>query len=47
VTSPDELILLEGGGRNVVHRRGNVVIRDARPWTPAVHSLLRHLEEAG
>jgi Ser/Thr protein kinase RdoA (MazF antagonist) len=47
VTSPDDLILLEGGGRNVVYRRGNVVIRDARPWTPAVHSLLRHLEEAG
>jgi Ser/Thr protein kinase RdoA (MazF antagonist) len=47
VTSPDDLILLEGGGRNVVRRRGNVVIRDARPWTPAVHSLLRHLEEAG
>ena len=47
MTSPDDLILLEGGGRNVVYRRGNVVIRDARPWTPAVHSLLRHLEEAG
>jgi Phosphotransferase enzyme family len=47
VTSPDELILLEGGGRTVVHRRGDVVIRDAGPWTPAVHSLLRHLETAG
>jgi hypothetical protein len=31
----------------VVHRRGNVVIRDAGPWTPAVHALLRHLEGAG
>jgi hypothetical protein len=31
----------------VVHRRGNVVIRDAGPWTPAVHALLRHLEDAG
>jgi hypothetical protein len=47
VTSPDDLILLEGGGRTVVHRRGDTVIRDAGPWTPAVHSLLRHLEEAG
>jgi hypothetical protein len=40
------LIPLEGGGRNVVYRRGNVVIRDARPWTSAVHALLRHLEDA-
>ena len=31
----------------MVHRRGNVVIRDAGPWTPAVHALLRHLEDAG
>jgi hypothetical protein len=46
VASPDELIRLEGG-RSVVHRRGDVVIRDAGPWTPAVHALLRHLEEAG
>ena len=22
----------------MVHRRGNVVIRDAAPWTPAVHA---------
>ena len=47
MTSPDDLTLLEGGGRSVVHRRGNVVIRDAGPWTPAVHALLRHLEDAG
>ena len=26
----------------MVRRRGNVVIRDAAPWTPAVHALLRH-----
>ncbi len=44
---PEEPVLLEGGGRNVVHRRGNVVIRDAGPWTPAVHALLRHLENVG
>ena len=42
-----DLIPLSGGGRSVVHRRGNVVIRDAGPWTPAVHALLRHLEDAG
>jgi len=47
VTSPDDLIALAGGGRSVVHRRGDVVIRDAGPWTPAVHALLRHLADAG
>jgi hypothetical protein len=47
VTSPDDLIPLEGGGRTVVHRRGDVVIRDTGPWTPAVHALLRHLESVG
>ena len=44
VTSPDDLIRLEGG-RTVVYRRGSVVIRETGPWTPAVHALLRHLEE--
>jgi hypothetical protein len=43
----DDLILLEDGGRRVIHQRGNVVIRDAGPWTPTVHPLLRHLEEVG
>jgi hypothetical protein len=47
VTSADDLIPLSGGGRSVVYRRGDVVIRDAAPWTPAVHALLRHLEDAG
>jgi Ser/Thr protein kinase RdoA (MazF antagonist) len=47
VTSADDTVLLQGGGRSVVHRRGNVVIRDAGPWTPAVHALLRHLEDVG
>ncbi len=31
----------------MVHRRGDTVIRDTGPWTPAVHALLRHLEQAG
>jgi hypothetical protein len=46
VTSPDDVIL-EGGGRNVVYRRGETVIRAATPWTPAVHALLRHLADVG
>ena len=36
-----------GAGSTGVQRRGNVVLRPARPWTPTVHSLLRHLEEVG
>jgi hypothetical protein len=48
VTEPTpELVPLEGGGRTVVHRAGDVVIRDAGPWTPSVHALLRHLELVG
>ncbi|NRP70793.1 hypothetical protein ILFOPFJJ_01675 [Ensifer psoraleae] len=38
---------LAGGERNVVSRRGGVVIRETGPWAPSVHSLLRHLEDAG
>ena len=30
-----------------VVRRGSTVRRPLGPWTPAVHSLLRHLEEVG
>jgi hypothetical protein len=47
VAWPDDLIRLAGGGRTAVHRRGSVVIRAAGPWTPAVHALLRHLQEKG
>lgn len=43
---PDE-VELTGGGRTAVHRRGQVVVRDTGPWTPAVHTLLRHLERVG
>lgn len=42
-----EYVELGGGGRNSVHRRGDVVIRDAGPWAPSVHSLLHHLERVG
>jgi hypothetical protein len=31
----------------LVLRRGNLVVRDATPWTPAVHALLRYLEQEG
>ena len=47
MTSPDELIRLDGGGRSAVYRRGDVVVRETGPWAPAVHALLRHLEQAG
>jgi hypothetical protein len=45
--SHGERVVLDGGGRSAVWRQGDVVIRDAGPWTPAVHALLRHLEEVG
>jgi hypothetical protein len=31
MTSPEDAVLLEGGGRTLVHRRGNTVIRNASP----------------
>ena len=36
-----------GAGSTGVQRQGNIVLRPASPWTPTVHSLLRHLEEVG
>ena len=38
---------LAGGERTEVHRRGGVVLRQARPSSATVHGLLRHLEAAG
>lgn len=32
---------------SAVWRSGDVIIRAAGPWTPAVHALLRHLEQVG
>lgn len=40
----DEIVL---SADKSVSRRGDVVFRPARPWTPSVHSLLRHLEHNG
>jgi hypothetical protein len=42
-----EEIPLLGGDRTAVARRGDVVLRETGPWTPTVHSLLRHLEQVG
>lgn len=38
---------LTGGFANVVVRSGQTVRRNCGPWTPAVHALLRHLDEDG
>ena len=40
-------IPLLGGNTSTVVRVGETVRRNAGPWTPAVHSLLRHLEYVG
>jgi hypothetical protein len=46
-TTPDNDAPLSEGGPTAVHRRGQVVVKDAGPWTVTVHSLLRHLEDVG
>ena len=38
---------LVGGNVGAVVRIGDTVRREAGPWTPAVHGLLRHLEAVG
>jgi hypothetical protein len=38
---------LPGGNTDGAVRIGGVVHKRASPWTPTVHALLRHLEEAG
>ena len=35
------------GQSTPVLRHGDTVLRPAGPWTPAVHALLIHLENAG
>ena len=42
----DEVVLQDTPHRRVV-RLGDTVRRPVHPWTPAVHALLRHLEEVG
>jgi len=43
----DEEIPLAGGSMTTVVRVGDTVRRPTGRWTPAVHSLLRHLEKVG
>src|SRR5689334_2899089 len=45
----DRFELLSGpeGQTTPVLRHGDTVLRPAGPWTPAVHALLIHLENAG
>ncbi|PSL05201.1 phosphotransferase family enzyme [Haloactinopolyspora alba] len=38
---------LPGGNVSGARRSGDVVLRPAGPWTPAVHALLGHLQRAG
>lgn len=43
----DKEVPLRGGGIQPVVRLGRTVRRPVGPWTPAVHALLRHLEDVG
>ena len=43
----NEEVILSGGGRTAVSRRGDIVFRAAGPWSATVISLLQHLERAG
>ena len=47
LTTSREEIPFTGGGRTAVSRIGDVVHRQAGPWAPTVHALLRHLEAEG
>jgi hypothetical protein len=38
---------LRGGNVTPVRRRGHVVLREAGPWTPTVHDVMRHARRAG
>lgn len=45
--SVEDEVVLTGGGRSTVTRRGDVVLRPAAPWSAGTTALLRHLREAG
>src|SRR5690606_36649810 len=47
VQQTQQEIPLRGGNTSTVVRVGDTVSRNTGPWTPAVHSLLRHLEAVG
>jgi len=42
----DDVALNHAGPAKVI-RRGRILVKDTGPWAPAVHALLRHLEEMG
>lgn len=44
---PYKEIMLEGGSRTRVVKKGNTILRDAGPWSVSVLSLLAHLEAEG
>ncbi len=46
-SSREKEVPLDGGGRNIVTRRGDIVLRETGPWAGSVHDLLKHLEERG
>jgi Ser/Thr protein kinase RdoA (MazF antagonist) len=43
----EEEIPLDGGGRTIVARRGDIVLRETGPWANSVHAFLKHLEGHG
>ncbi len=46
--SDDEVLRVADGYHPTnVHRSDDIVVRDAGPWSPSVHALLRHLEDVG
>lgn len=45
--TPEQQPPLRGSGRAPVTRVGRTVRRPVGPWTPAVHALLRYLEDVG
>lgn len=47
VPVPEQELELEGGNAGGAVRIGDTVRRPAGPWTPAVHSLLEHLDRVG
>ena len=43
----DAEVVLHGGNMTAVHRRGDVVLRQAGPWTETVQEVMRRAREAG
>ena len=39
--------ILKGGNSNQVIKEENTVVRNTGAWSPFVHALLSHLQEAG